>query len=208
MRERGLCDQLAKFTHSNTLLMEDKKSVMDSLRQKAKLFRYSRVGSDKNPNKLEVREERLLDQRMSTSVMDVLQRSGMSSLKSPTHQQPADLRTSSACNSSPDSPLSVTLQKRGGGTGLSDSLDSTVWLSQESVTDAPCQHNISKSTDEMDQVLHLRDTQLPSSESLTEVKRASYLDLLVGLISKGGKKFSATLVFYGHRLARLCYTNI
>ncbi|XP_042615477.1 multiple C2 and transmembrane domain-containing protein 2-like [Cyprinus carpio] len=149
--------------------MEDKKSVMDSLRQKAKLFRYSRVGSDKNPNKLEVREERLLDQRMSTSVMDVLQRSGMSSLKSPTHQQPADLRTSSACNSSPDSPLSVTLRKRGGGTGLSDSLDSTVWLSQESVTDAPCQHNISKSTDEMDQVLHLRDTQLPSSESLTEI---------------------------------------
>ncbi|XP_016409083.1 multiple C2 and transmembrane domain-containing protein 2-like, partial [Sinocyclocheilus rhinocerous] len=148
--------------------MEDKKSMIGSLRQKAKLFRYSRVGNDKNPNKPEVREERLLDQRMSTSVMDVLQRSRMSSLKSPTHQQPADLRTSSACNSSPDSPLSVTLRKRGGGTGLSDSLDSTGWLSQEPVTDAPCEHNISKSTDEMDQVLRLRDTQLPSSESLAE----------------------------------------
>ncbi|XP_016307776.1 multiple C2 and transmembrane domain-containing protein 2-like isoform X1 [Sinocyclocheilus anshuiensis] len=148
--------------------MEDKKSMIGSLRQKAKLFRYSRVGNEKNPNKPEVREERLLDQRMSTSVMDVLQRSRMSSLKSPTHQQPADLRSSSACNSSPDSPLSVTLRKRGGGTGLSDSLDSTGWLSQESVTDAPCEHNISKSTDEMDQVLRLRDTQLPSSESLAE----------------------------------------
>uniref|UniRef100_A0A671LA22 Multiple C2 and transmembrane domain-containing protein 2-like n=1 Tax=Sinocyclocheilus anshuiensis TaxID=1608454 RepID=A0A671LA22_9TELE len=158
-------------------LMEDKKSMIGSLRQKAKLFRYSRVGNEKNPNKPEVREERLLDQRMSTSVMDVLQRSRMSSLKSPTHQQPADLRSSSACNSSPDSPLSVTLRKRGGGTGLSDSLDSTGWLSQESVTDAPCEHNISKSTDEMDQVLRLRDTQLPSSESLAEVKRASDLDL-------------------------------
>ncbi|XP_016307777.1 multiple C2 and transmembrane domain-containing protein 2-like isoform X2 [Sinocyclocheilus anshuiensis] len=149
--------------------MEDKKSMIGSLRQKAKLFRYSRVGNEKNPNKPEVREERLLDQRMSTSVMDVLQRSRMSSLKSPTHQQPADLRSSSACNSSPDSPLSVTLRKRGGGTGLSDSLDSTGWLSQESVTDAPCEHNISKSTDEMDQVLRLRDTQLPSSESLAEI---------------------------------------
>ncbi|XP_016140398.1 multiple C2 and transmembrane domain-containing protein 2 isoform X1 [Sinocyclocheilus grahami] len=148
--------------------MEDKKSMIGSLRQKAKLFRYSRVGNDKNPNKPEVREERLLDQRMSTSVMDVLQRSRMSSLKSPTHQQPADLRTSSTCNSSPDSPLSVTLRKRGGGTGLSDSLDSTGWLSQESVTDAPCEHNISKSTDEMDQVLRLRDTQLSSSEILAE----------------------------------------
>ncbi|XP_016366269.1 multiple C2 and transmembrane domain-containing protein 2, partial [Sinocyclocheilus rhinocerous] len=149
--------------------MEDKKSMIGSLRQKAKLFRYSRVGSDKNPNKPEVREERLLDQRMNTSMLDVLQRSRTSSLKRSAHQQPADLRTSTACNSSPTTPLSVTLRKKGGGTGLVDSLDSTGWPSQESVTDAPCEeHNISKSTDEMDQVLRLRDTPLASSESLAE----------------------------------------
>ncbi|XP_052458625.1 multiple C2 and transmembrane domain-containing protein 2-like isoform X1 [Carassius gibelio] len=148
--------------------MEDKKSVVDSLRQRAKHFRYSRVGSDKSPDKPEVSEERLLDQRMSTSVMDVLQRSRMSSLKSPTHQQPADLGTSPGCNSSPDSPFSFTLRNKEGSPSLSDSLDSTGWLSQESVTDAPCEYNFSKSTDEMDQVLRLRDTQLPSSESLAE----------------------------------------
>ncbi|XP_043101743.1 multiple C2 and transmembrane domain-containing protein 2 isoform X3 [Puntigrus tetrazona] len=149
--------------------MEDKKSVMGSLRQKAKLFRYSRVGSDKNPNKPEVREERLLDQRINTSVLNVLQRSRMSSLKRPAHQKPADLWTSSACNSSPNTPFGVTLRKEVGGTGLADSLDSTGWPSQESVTDAPCEEpNVSKSTDEMDQVLRLRDTQLSSSESLPE----------------------------------------
>lgn len=200
--ERGLCNQLCEihiYTHSNTLLMEDKKSMIGSLRQKAKLLRYSRVGSDKNPNKPEVREERLLDQRMNTSMLDVLQRSQTSSLKRPAHQQPADLRTSSACNSSPTTPLSVTLRKKGGGTGLADSLDSTDWPSQESVTDAPCEeHNISKSTDEMDQVLRLRDTPLPSSESLAEVKRASDLDLSVGLIIKGGRKFSVPLLCMGN----------
>ncbi|XP_042583140.1 multiple C2 and transmembrane domain-containing protein 2-like isoform X1 [Cyprinus carpio] len=149
--------------------MEDKKSLIGSFRQKTKLFRYSRVSSDKNPNKPEVREERLLDQRMNTSVLNVLQRSRTSYLKSPAHQQPADLRTSSACNRSPTTPHSVTLQKKGGGTGLADSLDSTGWPSQESVTDSPCEeHNISKSTDEKDQVLRLRDTPLPSSESLAE----------------------------------------
>ncbi|KAL1271829.1 hypothetical protein QQF64_030845 [Cirrhinus molitorella] len=125
--------------------MEDKKSVIGSLRQKAKLFRYSRTGNDKNPNKPEVREQRLLDQRMNTSIADVLQRSRPSSLKSPAHQQPTDLRTSS---SNPATPLR---QKKGGGTGLTDSLDSAGWQSQESVTDSPCEeHNISKSTDEMD----------------------------------------------------------
>ncbi|KAK2913423.1 hypothetical protein Q8A67_001822 [Cirrhinus molitorella] len=125
--------------------MEDKKSVIGSLRQKAKLFRYSRTGNDKNPNKPEVREQRLLDQRMNTSIADVLQRSRPSSLKSLAHQQPTDLRTSS---SNPATPLR---QKKGGGTGLTDSLDSAGWQSQESVTDSPCEeHNISKSTDEMD----------------------------------------------------------
>ncbi|KAL0189521.1 hypothetical protein M9458_016620, partial [Cirrhinus mrigala] len=128
--------------------MEDKKSVIGSLRQKAKLFRYSRSGGDKNPNKPEVREERLLDQRMNTSIAGVLQRNRPSSLKSPAHQQPADLRMSSGCNSSPATPLG---RKKRGGTGLSDSLDSSGWQSQDSVTDGPCEeHNISKSTDEMD----------------------------------------------------------
>ncbi|KAK9971391.1 hypothetical protein ABG768_024760 [Culter alburnus] len=152
--------------------MEDKKSVMGTLRQKAKLFRYSRVGSDKNPNKPEVREERLLDQRMNCSVAEVLERSRSSSLISHSHQQPADLRPSSvySSSSSPATPLSVTLRKRGGGTGLADSMptlvDSSRWPSQESATE---EHNTSTdSTEEMDQVLHLRDMQLPSSESLAE----------------------------------------
>ncbi|XP_050969789.1 multiple C2 and transmembrane domain-containing protein 2 isoform X2 [Labeo rohita] len=128
--------------------MEDKKSMIGNLRQKAKLFRYSRTGSDKNPKKPEVREERLLDQRMNTSNADVLQRNRPSSLKSSAHHQPTDLRTSSSCNSSPTTPLR---RKKGGGTGLADSLNSSGWQSQDSVTDGPCEeHNISKSTDEMD----------------------------------------------------------
>ncbi len=178
--------------------MEENKSMIGSLRQKAKLFRYSRVGSIKKPNKPEVREERSLDQRMNTSMLDVLQRSGTSPLKRPAHQQPADLRTSSACNSSPTTPL-MTLRKKGGGTGLADALDSTGGPSQESVTDAPCEeHNTSESTDEMDEVLRSRDSPLPSSESL-EVKRAGDLDLSVGLIiSKGGRKFSVPLLFMGN----------
>ncbi len=173
--------------------MEENKSMIGSLRQKAKLFRYSRVGSIKKPNKPEVREERSLDQRMNTSMLDVLQRSGTSPLKRHAHQQPADLRTSSACNSSPTTPL----RKKGGGTGLADALDSTGRPSQESVTDAPCEeHNTSESTDEMDEVLRSRDSPLPSSESL-EVKLD--LDLSVGLIiSKGGRKFSVPLLFMGN----------
>ncbi|XP_026122472.1 multiple C2 and transmembrane domain-containing protein 2-like isoform X1 [Carassius auratus] len=147
--------------------MGDKKSMIGSLRQKAKLFRYPRAGIDKNPNKPEVREERMLDQRTNTPLLDVLQRSRTSYLKSPAHQQPADLKTSSACKSCPTTP--VTLRKKGGGTDLADSLDSTGWPSLESVTDAPSEeHKISKSTVEMDQVLRLGDTQLPSSESLAE----------------------------------------
>ncbi|ROL28079.1 hypothetical protein DPX16_11209 [Anabarilius grahami] len=179
--------------------MEDKKSVMGTLRQKAKLFRYSRVGSDKNLNKLEVREERLLDQRMNCSVAEVLERSRTSSLISHSHQQPADLRPSSVCSSSPATPLSVTLRKRGGGTGLADSMttlvDSSRWPSQESATE---EHNTSiESTEEMNQVLLLRDMQLPSSESLAEVKSVGGLDLSVGLIITGGRKFFVTLLFMG-----------
>ncbi|XP_051506359.1 multiple C2 and transmembrane domain-containing protein 2 isoform X2 [Myxocyprinus asiaticus] len=154
--------------------MEDKKSMISTLRQKAKLFRYSRVGSDKNPNKPEVREERLLDQRMGDSVLDVLQRTRTSTLKSPSHKQQADVRPSSACYSSPSTPLNLTLTKRGGGTGLADSLtmlvDSTGWPSQDSVTDGLYEkQNFSEATEEMEQVLQMRDTQLPSSESLTEI---------------------------------------
>lgn len=173
--------------------MEDKKSVMGTLRQKAKLFRYSRVGSDKNLNKLEVREERLLDQRLNCSVAEVLERSRASSLISHSHQQPV-----SVC-SSPATPLSVTLRKRGGGTGPADSMttlvDSSRWPSQESATE---EHNTSiESTEEMDQVLLLRDMQLPSSESLAEVKIVGGLDLSVGLIITGGRKLSVTLRFMG-----------
>lgn len=192
--------------------MEDKKSVMGTLRQKAKLFRYSRVGSDKNPNKPEVREERLLDQRMNCSVAEVLERSRSSSLISHSHQQPADLRPSSvySSSSSPATPLSVTLRKRGGGTGLADSMptlvDSSRWSSQESATE---EHNTSTdSTEEMDQVLHLRDMQLPSSESLAEVKSVGGLDLSVGLIITGGEEVFCDSPFYGHRLSRLCNTNL
>lgn len=169
---------------------------MGTLRQKARLFRYQRVGSDKNPNKPEVREERLLDQRMNCSVAEVLERSRTSSLISPSHQQPTDLRPSSVCSSSPATPLSVTLRKRGGGTGLADSMvDSSRWPSQESDTE---EHDVStESTEEMDQVLRLRDTQHPSSESLAEVKSVGDLDLSVGLIITGGRKFSVTLLFMG-----------
>lgn len=178
--------------------MEDKKSVIGTLRQKARLFRYSRVGSDKNSNKPEVREERLLDQRMNCSVAEVLERSRTSSLINLSHQQPADLRPSSVCSSSPASPLSMTLRKRGGGTGLADSMttlvDSSRWPSQEPATE---EHVSTDSTEEMDQELHLRDMQLPSSESLAEVKSVGNLDLSVGLIITGGRKFSVTLLFMG-----------
>lgn len=170
--------------------------MIGNLRQKAKLFRYSRTGSDKNPKKPEVREERLLDQRMNTSNADVLQRNRPSSLKSSAHHQPTDLRTSSSCNSSPTTPLR---RKKGGGTGLADSLNSSGWQSQDSVTDGPCEeHNISKSTDEMD-----------LSESLSEVKCASRFDLSVGLIIKGGREeVFCDSAFYGHHLARLCCTHL
>lgn len=184
--------------------MEDKKSVMGTLRQKAKLFRYSRVGSDKNLNKLEVREERLLDQRLNCSVAEVLERSRASSLISHSHQQP-----SSVCSSSPATPLSVTLRKRGGGTGPADSMttlvDSSRWTSQESATE---EHNTSiESTEEMDQVLLLRDMQLPSSESLAEVKIVGGLDLC-WVNHHGREEVFCDSPFYGHRLSRLCYTNL
>ncbi|KAK7176832.1 hypothetical protein R3I93_000928 [Phoxinus phoxinus] len=147
--------------------MENKKSVMDTIRRKAKLLRYSRVGN-KNSNKTEIREECLLEEQ-SVSVADLLKRSRASSLINLSHQQPSEVRPSSLCLSSPATALSMSLRNIGGGTGLTRPVDSSDWPSQESVTDSPCEEqNISNSTDEMDQVLRLRDTRLPSSESFAE----------------------------------------
>ncbi|KAK7170871.1 hypothetical protein R3I94_000929 [Phoxinus phoxinus] len=147
--------------------MEDKKSVMDTIRRKAKLLRYSRVGN-KNSNKTEIREECLLEEQ-GVSVADLLKRSRASSLINLSHQQPSEVRPSSLCLSSPATALSMSLRNIGGGTGLTRPVDSSDWPSLESVTDSPCEEqNISNSTDEMDQVLRLRDTRLPSSESFAE----------------------------------------
>lgn len=176
---------------------------MGTLRRKAKLLRYSRVGN-RNSNKPEVREECLLEEHTSVSVADLLKQSRATSLINLSHQQP--VRPSSLCISSPATALSGSLRNIAGGTGLTKLVDSSDWPSQESVTDSPCEEqNISNSTDEMDQVLRWRDTQTPSSESFAEVTRVHVLDLSVGLIITGGRKFSA---FYGHHLPRLCYTNL
>lgn len=175
---------------------------MGTLRRKAKLLRTSRVGN-KNSNKSGVRDDSLLEEQMSVSVADLLKRSRATSLINLSHQQPAEVRPSSLCINSPATALSMSLRNIGGGTGLTKLVDSNDWPSQESVTDSPCEeHNISNSTDEMDQVLRLRDTQSPSSESFAEVKRVLVLDLSVGLIITDGKKFSN---FCGHHL---CYTNL
>ncbi|CAM4517816.1 unnamed protein product [Leuciscus chuanchicus] len=148
--------------------MEDKKSIMGTLRRKAKLLRSSRVGN-KNSNKSGVRDDSLLEEQMSVSVADLLKRSRATSLINLSHQQPAEVRPSSLCINSPTTALSMSLRNIGGGTGLTELVDSNDWPSQESVTDSPCEeHNISNSTDEMDQVLRLRDTQNPSSESFAE----------------------------------------
>ncbi|XDV18732.1 hypothetical protein PO909_024368 [Leuciscus waleckii] len=149
--------------------MEDKKSIMGTLRRKAKLLRSSRVGN-KNSNKSGVRDDSLLEEQMSVSVADLLKRSRATSLINLSHQQPAEVRPSSLCINSPTTALSMSLRNIGGGTGLTELVDSNDWPSQESVTDSPCEeHNISNSTDEMDQVLRLRDTQNPSSESFAEI---------------------------------------
>ncbi|XP_077084008.1 multiple C2 and transmembrane domain-containing protein 2 isoform X2 [Siphateles boraxobius] len=148
--------------------MEDKKSVMGTLRRKAKFLRYSRVGN-KNSSKSEVREECLLEEQMSVSVADLLKRSRATSLINLSHQQPAEVQPSSICISSPATALCMSLRNIGGGTGLTKLVDSSDWPSQESVTHSPCEEqNISNSTDEMDQVLRLRDTRIPSSESFAE----------------------------------------
>ncbi|KAA0722887.1 Multiple C2 and transmembrane domain-containing protein 2 [Triplophysa tibetana] len=161
--------------------MEDKRSVIDTLRQKAKLFRSSRVGSFKHPNKPEVREERLLDQRMRTSKEDV-PHGRLSSPISPhrtssslghSHQvEPANLRPSSLCK--PPTPPNMNVQRRGAVTGLADSLnmlvDSEVWPSQESVSDGPHEEqDFFEASENMEQMLHLGDTQVLSPESVTEI---------------------------------------
>ncbi|KAI7814161.1 multiple C2 and transmembrane domain-containing protein 2 isoform X2 [Triplophysa rosa] len=162
--------------------MEDKRSVIGTLRQKAKLFRSSRVGSIKHPNKPEVREERLLDQRMRTSKEDVPHKGRLSSpishshhrTSSPlshSHQQPANLRPSSVCK--PPTPPDMNVQRRGAVTGLADSLnmlvDSKVWPSQESVSDgAHEEQDFFEASENMEQMLNLGDTQVPSPESVTE----------------------------------------
>jgi len=176
--------------------MEDRKSIMGTLRRKAKLLQHSR--QNKNSNKPEVREECVPEEQMSVSVADLLKKSRTTSLINLSHQQPAEVRPSSICMSSQRKALSRSLRNIGGGTGPTKLVDSSDWPSQESVTDE--EQNISNSTDEMDQVLRLRDTQIPSPENFAEVKRVS-----VGLIITGGRKFSA---FYGHHPTRLCYSNL
>lgn len=132
-------------------------SVMGTLRKKAKLFRNKRVGSDKHPNILEVQDEQMLAQQ-NVSVSDILQRS----LNSPVHQND-HFRTS--CNSSPTSPLSVSLRNR------ADSLPFLVDSSQETVPNVPYrERKESRCSDEMEQVLHLRNSQIYSSESFNSEK--------------------------------------
>ncbi|XP_056605464.1 multiple C2 and transmembrane domain-containing protein 2 isoform X2 [Triplophysa dalaica] len=150
--------------------MEDKRSVIGTLRQKAKLFRTSRVGSIKHPNKPEVREESLLDQRMRTSKEDVPHHRTSSSL-SHSHQQPANLRPSSFCK--PPTPPNMNVQRRGAVTGHADSLnmlvDSKVWPSQESDSDgAHEEQDFFEASENIEQMLKLGDTQVLSPESVTE----------------------------------------
>ncbi|KAG1959470.1 multiple C2 and transmembrane domain-containing protein [Pimephales promelas] len=145
--------------------MEDRKSIMGTLRRKAKLLQHSR--QNKNSNKPEVREECVPEEQMSVSVADLLKKSRTTSLINLSHQQPAEVRPSSICMSSQRKALSRSLRNIGGGTGPTKLVDSSDWPSQESVTDE--EQNISNSTDEMDQVLRLRDTQIPSPENFAEI---------------------------------------
>lgn len=185
--------------------MEDKRSVIGTLRQKAKLFRSSRVGSIKHPNKPEVREESLLDQRMRTSKEDVPHHRTSSSL-SHSHQQPANLRPSSFCK--PPTPPNMNVQRRGAVTGLADSLnmpvDSKVWPSQESDSDgAHEEQDFFEASENMEQMLKLGDTQVLSPESVTEVMLISQLNE-----SCRRKEVFNSSTFYCSLLLRLCYTNI
>ncbi|TRY86721.1 hypothetical protein DNTS_031469 [Danionella cerebrum] len=143
--------------------MEDKKSVIATLRHKAKLFRHSRITSDKHSNtNLEVKDDHWLDQRTDLSITDGQERSRTPSL--------INLQTSCKKTSPTPSPLSMSLRKRGGVTGLSDSLPAMV--DSERLGDAKWDgQTVSRTscTEEMEQtLLRLRDTQLPSAESLTE----------------------------------------
>lgn len=158
--------------------MEDKRSVIGTLRQKAKLFRSSRVGSVRHSNKPEVREERLLDQRMRASKEDVLKKTRTSSPLSHSHHQPANHRPSSVC---PPTPPIMSVQRRGAVTGLADSLnmlvDSTGWPTQESVSDgAHEEQDFFEASEDMEQMLKLGDTEVPSTESVTEVTLIFQLD--------------------------------
>lgn len=161
--------------------MEDKKSVIGTLRQKAKLLRSSRVSGDKNLNKPDVREERLLDQRMKTDVPQKIRTSPLShsfrlksSALSQSRKQSANLGAFSACYSSPTTPPNMRAQRRGAVTGIADSLnmlvDSTSWPSQDSLSDSPHEEqDFYEATEEMEQVLKTEDTQDPSTETVTEV---------------------------------------
>lgn len=180
MRERPV---RLTFEFTYIPLMEEKKSVIATLRQKAKLLRSSsRVSSDKNPNKPDVREERLLDQRIKT---DVPQKGRLSSplshsfrLKSSPLSQPrkqtANLGAFSACYSSPTTPPNMKVHRRGAVTGITDSLnmlvDSTSWPSQDSLSDSTHEEqDFYEATEEMVQELKPEDTQDPSSGSVTEI---------------------------------------
>lgn len=145
--------------------------MIGTLRQKAKLFRSSRVGSVRHSNKPEVREERLLDQRMRASKEDVLKKTRMASPLSHSHP-------SSVC---PPTPPIMSVQRRGAVTGLADSLnmlvDSTGWPTQESVSDgAHEEQDFFEASEDMEQMLKLGDTQVPSTESVTEVTLIFQLD--------------------------------
>ncbi|XP_055031067.2 multiple C2 and transmembrane domain-containing protein 2 isoform X1 [Misgurnus anguillicaudatus] len=156
--------------------MEEKKSVIETLRQKAKLLRSSsRVSGDKNPNKPDVREERLLDQRIKT---DVPQKGRLSSPLSHSFRLKSSplshSRAFSACYSSPTTPPNMKVQRRGAVTGITDSLnmlvDSTSWPSQDSLSDSTHEEqDFYEATEEMVQELKPEDTQDPSSGSVKEI---------------------------------------
>lgn len=178
--------------------------MIGTLRQKAKLFRSSRVGSIRHPSKPGVREEHLLDQRMRASKEDVPHKGRTSSPLSHSHLQPANLRSSPVCYSGPPTPPNVSVQRRGAVTGLADSLSmlvgSTGWPSQESVSDGPHEEqDFFEASEDMEQMLKLGDTQVPSTESVNEVR-------LIFQPQEEGCFYSSAL--YWPLLLISCYTNL
>ncbi|XP_030620886.1 multiple C2 and transmembrane domain-containing protein 2 [Chanos chanos] len=112
--------------------MESKKTVWGNLRNKAKPLFHMVRSNKKSSSKLEARQERMLDQRLSASVPDVRPTWRNSSPLNSSLQQ-VDFQSALYSNST----VSNKKERRGGAMALSDTLnvpvDTTDWASQESI---------------------------------------------------------------------------